>query len=93
MLISLERRFAMKSALVALSLVAFTPLWLPYGSLVPHEHGNPNWNTYVGTAGSTYDSTGNPAQTIGTVSYNPMAALPTVAPSAPSGSGAVTTPP
>jgi len=83
----------MKSALVALSLMAFTPLWFPYGSLIPHERGNPNWNSYAGEVGSTYDSKANPAQTMGTVSYNPMAALPTVAPAAPSGSGAVMTPP
>ena len=83
----------MKSALVALSLVAITPLWFPYGSLIPHEHGNPDWNSYAGDAGSTYDSKANPAQTLGTVSYNPMAALPEVAPSTPSGSATGTTPP
>ena len=78
----------MKSALVALSLVTFTPLWIPYGSLVPHEHGNPDWSPYVGEAGSTYDSKANSPQTIGTVAYNPLAPLPTVAPSSPSGSAA-----
>jgi hypothetical protein len=83
-----ERRFAMKSALVALCLIAFTPLWLPYGSLIPHEHGNPDWNPYAGEAGSTYDSKANPAKTIGTVSYDPMAPMTTVAPAAPSGSAA-----
>jgi hypothetical protein len=93
MLATLERRFAMKSALVALSLIAITPLWFPYGSLIPHEHGNPDWNSYAGEAGSVYDSKANPAQTSGTVSYNPMAPLPTVAPSQPSGSAATMTPP
>jgi len=83
----------MKSAVVALSLIAVTPLWFPYGSLIPHEHGNPNWNPYVGKAGSTYDSKANPAQTMGTVSYNPLAPLPTVAPSAPSGSAGPMSPP
>ena len=83
----------MKSALVALSLVAITPLWFPYGSLIPHEHGNPDWNSYAGDAGSTYDSKANPSQTVGTVTYDPMAPLPPVAPSAPSGSAAGTTPP
>jgi len=83
----------MKSALVALSLIAFTPLWVPYGSLIPHEHGNPNWNSYVGQTGSTYDSKANPAQTMGTVSYDPMAPLPTVAPSSPSGSASGMAPP
>jgi hypothetical protein len=82
----------MKSALVALSLITFTPLWIPYGSLIPHEHGNPDWNAYVGQAGSTYDSKANPAQTIGTVTYNPMAPLPPVAPSAPSGSASAQMP-
>jgi hypothetical protein len=82
----------MKSALWALSLIIFTPLLFPYGSLIPHEHGNPDWNSYVGQAGSTYDSKANPSQTIGTVSYNPMAPLPTVAPSSPSGSGAAQMP-
>ena len=83
----------MKSALVALSLIAITPLWFPYGSLIPHEHGNPDWNPYTGQAGSTYDSQANPAQTMGTVQYDPMAPLATVAPSAPSGSGAAAPPP
>ena len=83
----------MKSALVALSLIAFTPLWIPYGSLIPQEHGNPDWNSYVGQAGSTYDSKANPAQTMGTVSYDPMAPLPTVAPSSPSGSASGMAPP
>jgi hypothetical protein len=72
----------------ALSLIVFTPLWLPYGSLIPHEHGNPNWDPYNGQPGSTYDSQANPPQTIGVVRYDPLAPLPPVAPSAPSGSAA-----
>ena len=65
----------MKSTLVALSLFVFTPLWLPYGAFITKESGNPNWNSYAGKAGSTYDAQANPAQTNGTVSYNPMAPL------------------
>ena len=76
----------MKSTLAALSLIVFTPSMFPYGSLIPHGDGNPNANAYVGQAGSTYDSQANPARTNGTVSYNPMAPLPSVAPPAPSGS-------
>jgi hypothetical protein len=76
----------MKSTLAALSLFVFTPLWLPYGSLVPQGSGNPNGNSYAGEAGSTYDAKANPAQTNGMVSYNPLAPLPPVAPAAPSGS-------
>lgn len=76
----------MKSTLVALSLIVFTPSMFPYGSLLPSGHGNPNRNAYAGDAGSTYDSKANPAQTNGTVSYNPLAPLPSVAPPAPSGS-------
>ena len=83
----------MKSALVALSLVAFTPMWIPYGSLIPHEPGNPDWNSYIGQAGSTYDSKANPSQTMGTVNYDPLAPMPPVSPSAPSGSGAAMSPP
>jgi len=83
----------MKSALVALSLVAFTPMWIPYGSLIPHEPGNPDWNPYIGQAGSTYDSKANPSQTMGTVSYDPLAPMAPVSPSAPSGSGAGMPPP
>ena len=64
----------------------FNPLWLPYGAFVTKSAGNPNWDAYIGQPGSTYDSAANPAQTIGTVSYNPNAPLPPVAPSSPSGS-------
>jgi hypothetical protein len=62
------------------------PLWVPYGAFIPKSAGNPNWNNYAGEAGSTYNSAANPAQTIGTVTYNPYAPLPSVAPTTPSGS-------
>jgi hypothetical protein len=80
----------MRSGLI-LTAVAFlagplNPLWLPYGSFVHKSWGNPNWDTYVGQAGSTYDSAANPARTIGTVSYDPYAPLPPVTPTTPSGS-------
>ena len=77
----------MKSGLVVLSLAVFSPLWLPYGSLVPTESGNRNWDSYVGQAGSTYDAQANPAQANGTVRYNPLAPLASVSPTSPSGSG------
>ncbi len=50
---------------------------------------NPNGADYVGTPGSTYDSAGNPARTIGTVAYDPKVTvqpsdvLPTPAGTAP----------
>ena len=81
----------MKSGLLVLSLALFTPLWLPYGSFLPSAPGNRNYDPYVGQAGSTYDASANPARTIGTVRYNPLAPLASVAPSAPSGSGATPT--
>ena len=76
----------MKSGLVLASLIIFTPLWVPYGAFVTKSAGNPNWDSYVGQPGSTYDSAANPAQTIGTVAYNPNAPLPATTPAAPSGS-------
>jgi hypothetical protein len=76
----------MKSGLVLLSLAAFSPLWLPYGSFIPSSPGNPNYQPYVGQPGSTYDSQANAPQTMGSVSYNPLAPVPTVTPSTPSGS-------
>ena len=69
-----------------------TPLLVPYGSFVVKSSGNPNWDNYAGQPGSTYDSAANAPQTIGTVQYNPYAALPSVTPATPSGS-ASTTPP
>jgi hypothetical protein len=62
----------------------FNPTWVPYGSFVTKSDGNLNWDNYAGEAGSTYDATANPAQTIGTVQYNPYAPLPPVTPAAPS---------
>ncbi len=76
----------MKSGLLVLSLAVFSPLWVPYGSLIPHERGNPDWQSYAGESGSPYNAQKNPAQANGTVSYNPLAPLASVAPSAPSGS-------
>jgi len=69
-----------------------TPLLVPYGSFVVKSSGNPNWDTYAGQPGSTYDSAVNAPQTVGTVQYNPYAPLPSVSPAAPSGS-AGTAPP
>jgi hypothetical protein len=66
----------------------FNPTWLPYGSFVTKSAGNPNWDNYVGEPGSTYDAAANPAQTVGSVQYNPYAPLPPVAPAAPSGTPA-----
>ena len=62
------------------------PLWVPYGAFVPKSWGNPNWDAYAGQPGSTYDSAANPAQTNGSVTYNPYAQMPSVTPAAPSGS-------
>ena len=76
----------MRSALLALSLALFSPLWVPYGSLIPHQSGNRNWDAYVGQAGSTYDAQANPPQANGTVRYNPLAPQASVSPSSPSGS-------
>jgi hypothetical protein len=80
----------MKSGLVLASLIIFTPLWVPYGAFVTKSAGNPNWDFYAGQAGSTYDSAANPAQTIGTVAYDPYAPLPATTPAAPSGSASGT---
>jgi hypothetical protein len=77
----------MKSTLVALSLFVFSSLWFPYGSFFAGNSGNPNRSQYAGQEDSTYDAKANPAQTNGTVSYDPMAPLPPVAPAQPSGSG------
>jgi hypothetical protein len=41
----------------------------------PNE-GNPDADAYVGNPGSVYDVAANPPRTIGMVSYNPMAPLP-----------------
>jgi hypothetical protein len=79
----------MKSGIILTALAILgplNPLWVPYGAFVPKSWGNPNWDNYTGQAGSTYDSAANPAQTIGTVTYNPYAPLPSVAPATPSGS-------
>ena len=85
----------MKSGMVLLSLMIFTPLWVPYGAFVTKSAGNPDWDSYVGQPASVYDSAANPPQTIGTVSYNPMAPLPQTAPAATSGANGagMTTPP
>ena len=76
----------MKSGLVLASLIIFTPLWLPYGAFVTKSAGNPDWNSYAGQPGSTYDAAANPAQTVGTVAYNPYGPLPATSPATPSGS-------
>jgi hypothetical protein len=76
----------MKSGLVlAASFIIFTPLMVPYGAFVTKSAGNPNWDHYNGEPGSTYDAAANPAQTIGTVAYNPYAPLPATSPAASSG--------
>ncbi len=41
----------------------------------PNE-GNPDGDAYAGSPGSVYDVAANPARTIGMVSYDPMAPLP-----------------
>jgi hypothetical protein len=77
----------MKSGLVlTASLIIFTPLLLPYGAFVTKSAGNPNWNSYAGQPGSTYDAAANPARTVGTVAYNPYGPLPATSPATPSGS-------
>ena len=79
----------MKSGLILTALAVLgplNPLWVPYGAFVPMSAGNPNWDPYNGQAGSTYDAAANPAQTVGTVAYNPNAPLPSVSPAAASGS-------
>jgi hypothetical protein len=75
----------MKSGLVLASLIIFTPLWVPYGAFVTKSAGNPNWDSYAGQNGSTYDAAANPAQTIGTVAYDPYAPLPASSPATPNG--------
>ncbi len=79
----------MKSGLILTSLALIgplNPLLVPYGAFVTKSAGNPNWDAYAAQAGSTYYAAANPAQTIGTVSYNPYAPLASVSPTAPSGS-------
>ena len=39
--------------------------------------GNPYNDAYAGSPGSIYDAAANPPQTIGQVTYDPMAPLPT----------------
>jgi hypothetical protein len=82
----------MKSGLILASLAIFSPLWLPYGSFVTKSAGNPDWQPYIGQPGSTYDSAANPAQTIGTVAYDPNAPLPSTAPASQSGSATMAAP-
>jgi hypothetical protein len=89
-------RIIMKSGLILTSLALlgpFNPLWLPYGAFVPNSAGNPNWDSYAGQAGSTYDAAANPPKTNGPAAYNPYAPLPSVAPAAPSGSANIAAPP
>ena len=76
----------MKSGLVLASLIIFSPLWVPYGAFVTKSAGNPNWDPYAGQPGSTYDAAANPAQTIGTVAYDPYAPLPATSPATSGGS-------
>jgi hypothetical protein len=76
----------MKSGLVmAASFIMFIPILVPYGAFVTKSAGNPNWDRYNGEPGSTYDAAANPAQTIGTVAYNPYAPLPATRSATPSG--------
>jgi hypothetical protein len=77
----------MKSGLILTSLAILgplNPLWVPYGAFVHKSWGNPNWDSYAGQAGSTYDSAANPPQTVGTVAYNPYAPLLPGVPAGPS---------
>jgi hypothetical protein len=79
----------MKSGLIlSLAFLAgpLNPLWVPYGAFVHKSWGNPNWDSYAGQPGSTYDSAANPPQTMGTGAYNPYAPLPPDAPNGPNGS-------
>ncbi len=78
------------SVLAFASLIIFTPLLVPYGAFVAPSAGNPDWASYVGQPGSTYDAAANPAQTIGVVAYDPNAPLPATTPSTPSGSASGT---
>jgi hypothetical protein len=93
MVIQFRKENAMKSGLILASLLAFTPLSVPYGAFFIKSAGNPDWQPYLGETGSLYDAAANPAQTVGTVSYDPYAPLPTVNPSTPSGSATGMAPP
>lgn len=42
--------------------------------LIGAEAGNPNNDAYLGGAGSVYDESQNPAQTVGSVAYAPATA-------------------
>ena len=46
--------------------------FFPYGTLIPQPAGNPDDSPYLGDRESVYDAKANPAQTLGTVSYDPM---------------------
>jgi len=60
---------------------------------VPSD-GNPNGNSYLGSAGSSYEPTVNPPRIMGQVSYNPSAPLPeTTQPPVPSGAALSTATP
>jgi hypothetical protein len=95
----MEKRMKSQLIPVVLALAILGPLgpvnptWVPYGAFVTKSSGNPNWDSYAGQPGSTYDSAANPAQTMGTVSYNPYAPLPSVTPAAPSGGTTMAPPP
>lgn len=51
-------------------------LCLGLGACASPNAGNPDGDVYVGSPGGTYDSAANPPRTNGTVTYNPIAALP-----------------
>jgi hypothetical protein len=57
----------MKYAPLLIALTLF-----PYGALVPQQAGNPDASAYLGGKDGIYDAKANPAQTIGTVTYDAM---------------------
>ena len=69
-------------------------LCLSLAACASPNQGNPNGDTYAGTAGGVYDPAANPPRTNGAVSYNPNAPLaPDTATMTPSGDAMPVPPP
>lgn len=66
-------------ALPTLLTLTFLAL-VPYSWAFPGPDGNPEHDAYAGQPGSVYDPAANPPQMLGTVTYNPDAVTPQVAP-------------
>ena len=75
-----------------LILVGVMSLALSGCALYAPSAGNPDGNAYLGHAGSTYDASVNPSNTLGVVSYSPSAPLADTTQPAVSSGAALTAP-